>query len=75
MSKRPVMFVPTGFTIDENTLLEFEDCRVVHHVGWNMLHANVYKEHFQGNVNLEGWDIYTQAHPESFINKIKAYIK
>ena len=69
------MFVPSDFTIDENTVLGFEDCRFIQHLGWDLLNVDVYKEHFQGHMNLEGWDICTPDHPELFINKIEAYIK
>lgn len=45
------------------------------HEGWNMLHANVYKDHFQGFTEIEGYDIYTEDHPVVFVDKIEAYIK
>lgn len=74
MSRRPIMFVPSGFTIDENTIITFENCRLIQHLGWDLLNVDMYKEHFQGQMNLEGLDICTQDDPEAFINKIQSFI-
>ncbi|MFI8671882.1 hypothetical protein ACIGIJ_18685 [Bacillus paranthracis] len=75
MSRRPVMFIPLGFTIDSNTSIVFKDCKIFMHEGWNMLHANVFKDHFQGNVELKGWDIYTEENPITFLDKIESFTK
>jgi hypothetical protein len=69
------MYVPSNFTANENTVVEFKNCSIFMHDGINMLHANVFKDSFQGNVELEGWDIYTEDEPVVFLDKIESYIK
>ncbi len=74
MSSRPIMFVPSNFTIVEGATIVIKDCNIIMHDGLNMLHANVFKDTFQGNAYLDGYDIYTQDHPVVFIDKIESYI-
>ncbi|HDR7263627.1 hypothetical protein [Bacillus sp. CH_203] len=72
--KRPVMFIPSNFTVAEKVRVNLKDCNIRMHDGIEMLYANMYKEHFEGDVYYEGWDIYTEDNPIVFLDKIESVI-
>lgn len=71
---RKKMFIPSNFTVADNTRVEFRNCTLYTHTGLNMLHANIYKDHFQGDVLLDELDIYTEDDKVVFLDKFEAYI-
>lgn len=66
------MFVPSSVIFDEGTLY-LEKCDVIQYTGENMPYANMYKRRFSGNEKYEGWDIYTEMNPLTFIDKIEKH--
>lgn len=67
------MFVPSNFTVDKGTTLSFTGCTINHLQGNEGITFNSFKSHFDGDIELDGWEIWTQDTPHKFIDKFEAY--
>lgn len=66
------MFVPSNFTVEKDTVIDFKNCDIHLHDGSNMLYANIYKRHFKGHEELNNLDIYTEDLPVVFLDKLES---
>lgn len=69
----PKMFVPSNFTVGKNLKLDMKDCRLIMYDEKECTVVNLFKNHFEGDLKYEGWDIYTQDEPVVFIDKLEFY--
>ncbi|MCY9055998.1 hypothetical protein MOE90_20350 [Bacillus spizizenii] len=70
MSRRPVMFIPSNFTVNQGSTVKFSNCRFFSKDMFLWVKANCFKDKFSGNEKIDGWDIITEDSIAVFKDKI-----
>jgi hypothetical protein len=74
MASKKRMYVPVNFTVAPDTKMTIENCTVNSREGFEHLTMNCYKDHFEGEVHLEDWEIWVDESPIVFMDKLNYYL-
>lgn len=73
MSRRPTMYVPSNFTVEEGAHINLEGCAIIGVE--NIPLVNNFKHTFKDGDELIDWIIFTEDHPVEFVDKLESYSK
>lgn len=70
---RPLMYVPSSFTAEKESQIEFKDCRFYTQDLFRGFTPNCFKKSFKRQESIEGWDIILEDPLPVFKDKLDTY--